>query len=955
MKDKKIMDIDKIASKFYSSYKKIHDKFIESINGIKDDNDKNWYTSLMLNRLMITYFVQKKGLLNNDSNYLKNKYKKIEKLGYDFYKNFLLVLFYNGFNNKFEDRSSQVEKIIGQVPYLNGGMFDVHYLEEEYNNIEIDNRVFKIILDFFDNYNWHLNEKNLNSKNQITPKIIGYVFENYINQKEKGAYYTKRDTTDYITQYTLIPFILYKLKARCPQEFERGGLVWETIIKDIDKYIYSTVKKGINEKLPTEIVEGLNDFNNRLKWDKTLEKSSKELKEEVAVNDIMLTKKETWREVINRRKRYETIHDWIEDIKENKKELDIKDFIMYNLNLKKFIKNLIKNSNEKFIKELYYILSGKNTKKDSLKILDPACGSGAFLFSALDLLETIYLECINKIEKLINQSSVKLKSFEELLNQMNQYSSKNYFICKKIITDNLYGVDIMEEAVEITKMRLILRLVSFLKENDEIKMLPNIDSNIVCGNSLMGFSRLNNIKKEHRQEIEKEYNELLSSEKDYNDKKSSLKSKLDVLLFEYYKKGAESINNIECDINKEEFEKYKLFHWFLEFPSIVDKSNGFDCIIGNPPYVRHYKVEYEKTAYRCRYKTKKCYDLAAFITERSYELLKNKGHIGIINPLSMVSTPAMSSLRNLILDNSQYVYFSNFDDRPGTLFKGVHKKLAILLSRKGVKFGGGELFTTGYYHWYSGNDKDERKFLFENLEYVPNNISKGYIEKCIFKVGAKLGKGILKKVITIQQIKNNLNNILDTNKESLYYVYLNDRMTFWTKCFLGLRERGLDNGLDPKQFSNAFEKYYIDTDDFKDAKVIMAVLNSNLFFYYWQVVSDCWHITKGKDLKLFAIDLDNMDDKLKEKLAQKAVELEKDINKYKKVVNTAQTKIEYKHKKSKNIIDEIDKLLAVYYNLTDEELDYLRSYNLKYRLSNSLEEYIDKISNADNKERLEEV
>ena len=95
------VNTEKVTKKFYDGFKKQHSKFIEFMDGITESMDKEWYASIMLNRLMFCYFIQKRGFLNNDKNYLRNKLDEcIENKGkdvfYSFYRNFLLVLFHSG-------------------------------------------------------------------------------------------------------------------------------------------------------------------------------------------------------------------------------------------------------------------------------------------------------------------------------------------------------------------------------------------------------------------------------------------------------------------------------------------------------------------------------------------------------------------------------------------------------------------------------------------------------------------------------------------------------------------------------------------------------------------------------------------------------------------------------------------------------------------------------------------
>jgi hypothetical protein len=118
----------------------------------------------------------------------------------------------------------------------------------------------------------------------------------------------------------------------------------------------------------------------------------------------------------------------------------------------------------------------------SLKLLDPACGSGAFLVAAMRTLINIYSAVIGKIKFLTDPGLTKWLAKTE-----KEHPNINYFIKKSIITNNLFGVDIMEEAMEIAKLRLFLALVASAETVDQLEPLPNIDFNIMAGNSLIGL------------------------------------------------------------------------------------------------------------------------------------------------------------------------------------------------------------------------------------------------------------------------------------------------------------------------------------------------------------------------------------------------------------------------------------------------------------------------------------
>ena len=121
----------------------------------------------------------------------------------------LLRLFHEGFGRQ-RSATPELDKLLGRIPYLNGGLFDVHELErpDRYGKaIQIPDEAFEAIFDFFDRYQWHLDERPLRADNEINPDVLGYIFEKYINQKQMGAYYTKEDITEYISKNTIIPFL----------------------------------------------------------------------------------------------------------------------------------------------------------------------------------------------------------------------------------------------------------------------------------------------------------------------------------------------------------------------------------------------------------------------------------------------------------------------------------------------------------------------------------------------------------------------------------------------------------------------------------------------------------------------------------------------------------------------------------------------------------------------------
>ena len=164
-----------------------------------------------MNRLMFIYFIQQKGFLGQDPDYLRNRLKQITEMsgGRDlnaYFGDLLLPLFHQGLGKHPSEQTwddPDICRIIGQVPYVDGGIFERHDLERDYE-MEIPDSAFESLFDFFDQWRWHLDERPSGEHNEINPDILGFIFEQYVNytekgRKEKGAYYTKPDVTGYMS------------------------------------------------------------------------------------------------------------------------------------------------------------------------------------------------------------------------------------------------------------------------------------------------------------------------------------------------------------------------------------------------------------------------------------------------------------------------------------------------------------------------------------------------------------------------------------------------------------------------------------------------------------------------------------------------------------------------------------------------------------------------------------
>ncbi len=978
---------EKVTKKFYTEFKKHHTVFLDFIEGIDDvlaniDNkNKQWYASLMLNRLMFCYFIQKRGYLDNNLNYLQDKLKNVkQKAGknqfYSFYREFLLQLFHQGLGQSEKFRKLTVE--LGKIPYLNGGLFDVHELEKQFPEINIKDNAFKKIFNFFDQWNWHLDTSVEATGKDINPDVIGYIFEKYINDRAAmGAYYTKEDITDYIGKNTIITFLFDKVKKDYPKAFKPDTYIWTHLKNSEDTYIYDAVKKGIKEatkdnkepqkveelNIPENVAIGLDTakpdlLERRKNWNTK------------TPNEFALPT-EIWRETIERWKRYFEIK-----LKIKKGEIsEINDFITYNLNIRQFIQDILENMEDPDLIRYFFkaILS--------ITVLDPTCGSGAFLFAALNILEPLYEACIERMEQFTAEESRKYKFFHEVLAEVNSQEHPNlqYYIYKSIILNNLYGVDIMHEAVEIAKLRLFLKMVGAVdidvkKSNFGLEPLPDIDFNIRVGNTLVGFAteeelktalmndpngqiRMgweNNFNKfdEQCKIVSKTYKHFQDSqmivdkgEESHHDAKQELQKRLDDLndnLNEYLASTYSIIKYEDMGGNTELIptenrlkqhtkqydkwlESHQPFHWFAEFYEIINNRGGFDVVIGNPPYVEYSSIKKKHYSIN-KFITEKCGNLYTYVIEITYKITRIKGYIGFIVQLPIVCTDRMKPIQKLCIDCSQKLWFSNFDDRPGKLFDGLeHIRASILLSCKKENIDA-KIYSTIYNRWYSENR--EQLFSLINYSKVNNFILNGSIPK----IGNRISTSIFSKINKSQPLSNFL-----SQKANQYPLYYHNAPQYFIRAMKSPPYfRNKKNG---ECISGHVKIIFVKQKEFID--IVITLLNSS-FYYWWFILhSNCRDFIK-REIETIPISVDTMTQEKKIKLRSLCNILIKsyDNNKTRKEIffkNSGKVIYdEYYPKSSKHIIDKIDIVIAEHYGFTEEELDFIINYDIKYRMGKEL-------------------
>ncbi len=915
---------ERVTKKFYDHFKKEHDAFLKFLNGIPDEEMQKWYVSVMLNRLMFIYFIQKKNFLNNDENYLSTKLTESQTKGSNrYYKDFLCPLFFEGFAKPEDERSREVKRLLGKIPYLNGGIFQKHQLETLHGeSIDIPDKAFEQLFKFFEQYDWHLDDRPLKNDNEINPDVLGYIFEKYINQKQMGAYYTKEDITEYISKNTIIPFLFDKAKKACKIAFEGDASVWKLLQEDPDRYIYDAVKKGVKLELPANIAAGINDVSKRTEWNT------------LADPDYALPT-EIWRETVARRQRYETIQSKLA----NGEITDINDLITYNLNIRQFAQDVIENCEGPELLRAFWKAITEVT------ILDPTCGSGAFLFAALNILEPLYEACLDRMQVFLDevdrisesQPSRRYSDFRDILERIKQHPNREYFVLKSIIINNLYGVDIMDEAIEICKLRLFLKMVAQLEDVKRIEPLPDIDFNIQAGNTLVGYTTYDTVEKPERRRLDFESAMKRIREKAEDVKilfqvfrrqqttlggavtpadKQNLQSRLQELEDELNLYLAEEYG---VDLNKQsDYEKWlnshKPFHWFIAFYGIL-QNGGFDVIIGNPPYREYSKV---KKQYIVKgYKTEECGNLYPMSIERSFDL--SKGSVGMIVQLPLVCTDRMISTQLLFKAQNRKSWFANFDDRPGKLFDDLqHIRATIFLSKKEVNLNTATLYATQYKRWFT----ETRSTLFQGIFYA--DITDICLEGIFPKIADCVGKSIVNKLKSRKPFLS--------FKTGKFACRFHNSPQYWIRAtdFVPYFWNERDGKKQSQQIKNLhFSKK-------EHALAFCCLLNSSLFYWWFIISSDCRHLNM-REIVNFSFNPESLNQTQLIRLSEITEELMKDYRNHanRKEANYKTTgKVVYDEffpRHSKSIIDKIDRVLAEHYSFTDEELDFIINYDIKYR------------------------
>ena len=550
-------------------------------------------------------------------------------------------------------------------------------------------------------------------------------------------------------------------------------------------------------------------------------------------------------------------------------------------------------------------------------------------------------EGLGKVSPLIRGTGGlrRYSDFRQILDRIDEHPNRKYFILKSIIINNLYGVDIMEEAIEICKLRLFLKMVAQLEDVKRIEPLPDIDFNIQAGNTLVGYATYDEVKKaveskldfddtmqrieEKAEDVEQLFTLFRQQQTELGGtvtpaEKQMLQDKLKALEDELngYLAGEYKVDLNKASAYQDWLNSHKPFHWFIAFYGIL-KDGGFDVIIGNPPYVEYSKVKKQYAV--IEYQTEKCGNLYAMSIERSFDL--SKGPVGMIVQLPLVCTDRMIPAQSLFKTQSRKSWFANFDDRPGKLFDDLqHIRATIFLTIEEKDIETTTLYSTKYNRWFT----ETRSTLFDGIVF--EDITDICAEGIFPKIADRVEKSIVSK------LKNSSKPILNF-KIGKFACHFHNSPQYWIRAtdfvpYFWNERDGKKQSLQIKDLR--FRKS-------EHSLAVCCLLNSSLFYWWFIVSSDCRHLNI-REITNFSFNPEEMDQTRAIQLSGIAEELMVDYRYHSNRKETSYKttgKVVYDEffpRHSKLIIDKIDRVFAEHYGFTDEELDFIINYDIKYRM-----------------------
>ncbi|MEG4167038.1 MULTISPECIES: Eco57I restriction-modification methylase domain-containing protein [unclassified Microcoleus] len=377
-------------------------------------------------------------------------------------------------------------------------------------------------------------------------------------------------------------------------------------------------------------------------------------------------------------------------------------------------------------------VSGLIEAIDNLKILDPACGSGAFPMGILHKL--VYI--LSKLdpqngrwkEKQISKASeipdgtIREKVIEDI-EQAFEHNELDYGRKLYLIENCIYGVDIQPVAIQISKLRFFISLIVHQnidnsQENRGVRPLPNLETKFVAANALIGIKGAADFTLRDPR-IEQKEKELAEVRKSYfmartpktKAKYRELDDQVRHQISEILKSGGFPSESAAKLANWKPYEQNAVADFF-DSEWMFGLGDGFDICIGNPPYVRQEQIKEFKPIFKSQYD---CYtgvaDLYVYFYEQGLKLLKNQGILCYISSNKYFRSGYGEKLRKFLAKESTIQQLIDFGDAP--IFTAIAYPSIIIASKEQPKN-----HQTRVLNWELGQPVDQFAFVFENQSFL---------------------------------------------------------------------------------------------------------------------------------------------------------------------------------------------------------------------------------------------
>ncbi len=563
-----------------------------------------------------------------------------------------------------------------------------------------------------------------------------------------------------------------------------------------------------------------------------------------------------------------------------------------------------------------------------IKVADLATGSGAFLLGML-------IEIVHARAALNNYLKVPA-------------ARSSYDLKIETIKNSIFACDIEPSAVDIAKLRLWLSIVidDTPKPDDKNfspKQLPNLESNIICGNSLIDeFNGVKLIKTSKFLNNEKGgQTSLLQNEFDINllniiawqdklffesnhDQKEIIRRHLRELyndtVIKQIKENPALVKAYEVAAKK---KPLPFVIWQLYFPTVFRGRGGFDIIIGNPPYGAK-TSDADKKIFKKNFlctktvtgKQKGSVDTFALFIEKGFNLCAKNGIVNFIVPMSVTSSDSMTALHNLLEKNCKVIKVSSYSCRPKQIFNAACVNTAIISFVKSLTpFE--KLLTSKLMRRSEGTSIGN---IIERLNFVDSKKYK--LPGRYPKIGTPQQFEIIKKMFDAPK---KLSDYQDDKGKPFYYRSSGGRYF---------------NVITDYPSGSSKEKPYVVKAEF--TKVIGALLSTSLFWFYQQVY------TNGLDLK--QVELDTLPLFELEKLPAEKISLinklydeyladiEKNVAMRRSSMNSSYNVATFKNYniwRSKDLADKLDDIIDELYGLDASEIDFIKNFEKEFRMGDN--------------------